>query len=238
MKHIITSSLILILFSGCYKAMDEKGFLSEDVYLKGADTTKVAIGGKGNTDVAWMDGSSLPAQFSIENIRDASGNRSEQFFQKYKYSTWIKPYNNKTDTTMALIKAKISERELPALGINPVNGMLQWLETTSNLKNPGDVFKVDVRVKNSKGEQVLKDYATLKLTSDKKPFTVYRVTTAILLVNGGGSTTFTLYDDILEDQFSRHQNIYDRNGKEFVDIYKLSDEPSTGVKVLIQYQDS
>lgn len=238
MKNIIASSLFLILCSGCYKVTEEKGFLSEDIYLKGADTTKISIGGKGNTDVAWMDGSSLPAEFSIENIRDASGNRSEQFFKKYKYSTWIKPYNNKTDTTMALIKAKISEREIPCLSINPVNGMLQYVETTSNLKNAGDIFKVDVKVANSKGEKILKDYATLKLTSDKKPFTIYRVTTSILLVNTAGQTTFTLYDDILEDAFNRHQNIYDRNGKEFVDVYKMSNEPAAGVKVLIQYKDA
>jgi hypothetical protein len=238
MKNILFSSVILLFFTGCYKVMDQKGFLSDDLYLKGADTVMIPLGGKGNTDIAWLDGSSMPCVFSIENVRDVNGNRSEQFFTKYKYSTWVKPYNNKTDTTMELIKAKISERELPCFDINPVNGMLQYVETTSNLKNPGDVFHVDVKVKNSKGEKVYKDYATLKLTSDKKPFTFYRATTAILLVNNGGQTKFTLYDYIPEDALDRHQNVYDRNGKEFIDIYKLSDEPSTGVKVLIQYKDA
>ena len=218
--------------------MDEKGFLSDDIYLKGADTVMVSLGGKGNTDIAWLDGSSMPALFSIVNIRDINGNRSEQFFTKYKYKSWTKPYNNKTDTTMELINAKLSEMELPPFDINPTNGMLQYLETTSNLKNPNDIFFVDVKVSNSKGEKVIKDYATIKLTTDKKPFTFFRATTAILLVNGGGQTTFTLYDYIPEDALDRHQNIYDRNGKEFIDIYKKSDEPTTGVKVIIQYLDS
>src|SRR5688572_30831445 len=158
MKKILISTCIAALaLSGCYKVSDDKGFLSDDLLLKGADTIKVPLGGKGNTNVAWLDGSSMPAVFSIDNIRDASGNRSEQFFQKYKYLTWVKPYNNKTDTTIALINAKLSEREVPCFDINPVNGMLQYLETTSNLKNSGDVFHVDVKVSNSKGEKLYKD---------------------------------------------------------------------------------
>lgn len=185
-----------------------------------------------------MDGSSQPAVFSIANITDPSGVRSEQFFKKYLYSTWIKPYNNKTDTTVALIKAKISEKELPCIFINPVNGMIQYLETTSNLKSAGDVFYMDVKVANSKGEKIVKKYATLKLTSSKQPFTFYQAATAILLVNNGGQSIFTLYDNITEDAFDRHKNIYDRNGKELVDIYKMSNEPANGVKVLIQYKDA
>jgi len=47
-----------------------------------------------------------------------------------------------------------------------------------------------------------------------------------------------LYDNITEDAFDRHKNIYDRNGKELVDIYKMSNEPVNGVKVLIQYKDA
>jgi hypothetical protein len=238
MKKIIVYSIILLALSGCYKALQEKGFLSDDIYLKGADTILIPLGGKGSTDIAWLDGSSMPVVFSIDNIRDAAGKRSEQFFKKYPYSSWIKPYNNKTDTTMALIKAKISEKELPAVDINPVNGMIQYLETTSNLKNPGDVFFMDVKVKNSKGEKLYTDYAKLKLTSTKQPFVFYQAATAILLVNAGGQTTFTLYDNIPEDAFDRHKNIYERNGKELVDIYKLSNEPATGVKVLIQYKDA
>lgn len=238
MKNIIVCLLVLFVLPGCYKAISKKGFLSDDIYLKGADTIYVPLGAKGNTDVAWLDGSSMPATFTIDNIRDANGNRSEQFFQKYTYKTWVKPYNNKTDTTLALVNAKISERELPCFDVNPINGMLQYLETTSNLKNPGDVFHVDVKVSNSKGEKVVKDYATLKLTSESQPFKFYRATTAIILVNGGGQTKFTLYDYIPEDALDRHQNIYQRNGKELLDIYKKSDEPSTGVKVIIQYLDS
>lgn len=238
MKNILIASLLLFTLPSCYKTMKEKGFLSDDVYLKGADTIMVALGGTGNTDVAWLDGSSMPATFSIENVRDVNGNRSEQFFVKYPYKTWLKPYNNLTDTTLALVNAKLDEKQLPPLDINPVNGMLLYYETTRYLKNPGDVYHVDVKVKNSKGEKIIKDYAIIKLTSDKQPFRFYQAATAILLVNDGGESTFTLYDNIAEDQLDRHENIYSRNGKELVDIYKISEEPATGIKVLIQYLDA
>ncbi|HEX2848333.1 MAG TPA: hypothetical protein VHN59_17450 [Chitinophagaceae bacterium] len=238
MKNFLIIILALSVFTSCYKVSDEKGFISDNIYLKGADTIMVPLGGKGNTDVAWLDGSSMPATFSIENVRDANGNRSEQFFTLYPYKTWNKPYNNKTDTTIALINAKLTEQQLPAVSINPVNGMLQYLETTSNLKNAGDVYHVDVKVANSKGDRLVKDYAVLKLTSEKKPYTFYQAATAILLVNAGGQTTFTLYDNIPEDALDRHQNIYSRNGKELVDIYKQSNEPTTGIKVIIKYLDA
>ena len=237
MKKIIVFFIAAVVAGGCYKVVEQKGFISDDIYLKGADTIFIPLGGKGTTDVAWLDGSSQPAVFSISDIRDVQGNKSEQFFQKYLYSSWIKPYDHFTDTTMALIKAKLSEKEVPSISINPVNGMIQYLETTSDLKNAGDVFYLDAKVSNSKGEKILKNYATLKLTSDKKPFVFYQAATAILLVNDGGESTFTLYDNIPEDALDRHENIYKRNGKELVDIYKVSDEPSLGVKIIVKYID-
>ncbi len=238
MKKIISYTLLIALLTGCYKTKEQKGFLSKDLYLKGADTIQVPLGAKGNTDVAWLDGSSQPCEFSIDNITDIHGARSEQFFKKYTYNTWIKPYDNRVDTTLAMVRAKISTTDVTPVSINPVNGMLQYLETTSNLKDPGDVFHLDVKVRNSWGEKIYKDYAKLKLTAASQPFVFYNGVTAIILVNGGGQTTFTLYDNITDGDLARRQNIYDRNGKELIDVYKLSDSPSTGVKVLIQYKDA
>ena len=75
MKNILIIISILFIFAGCYKVSEEKGFISDDIYLKGADTILVSLGGKGNTDVAFLDGTSMPATFSIENVRDVNANR-------------------------------------------------------------------------------------------------------------------------------------------------------------------
>ncbi len=239
MKKIVAFlAVTLFLTVSCYKVTDKLGFLSEHIILKGSDTLTISLGGKGKSDVAWLDGSTQPVEFTIENIWDEKQNRSEQFFLTYPYRTWMKPYNWETDTTMALIMDKLGEFEWPCVLLNPVNGQIQYLETTSNLQSPGDVYHMDVRVKNSWGEKVFEDYALLKLSSEFKPYKFYRSTVAIILLNDNGDQTFTLYDYIPEDALDRHQRIYDRTGEELIDIYKKSEEPTTGIKIIIQYLDS
>src|SRR5690606_35855110 len=218
---IYIMAVLLLLPWGCTEIPSEKGFLSPDLYLKGSDTLYLPLGSKGSTDVAWLDGSTQPVEFSIENVRDANGQRSEQFFVSHPYRTWVQPYNNKTDTTLELVNAKLAEIPTTPLFINPVNGMLQYLETTNSLESPGDVFHVDVRAKNTAGEHIYSDYAVLKLSEKSRPFEVYWVTTSILLVNDAGESIFTLYDDITENDLERRQNIIDRNGKEFLEVYKV-----------------
>jgi hypothetical protein len=240
MNKYIYFVLVSILFVSCYKEPKSVGFLSNNIYLKGNDTMNVSIGGKAETDYAWLDGSSIPCNFSIENIRDQSGNRSEQFFTNYEYLSWIKPYNFLTDTTLAAVTAKLSNQKMPCFFINPVNGQLQYVETTSNLTKPGDIFHVDVRVTNSAGSKVIKDYQILKLTSDQRAFTVDELINGISVVKNGGNN-FVLYDQINSSQpnfIERRNNIYADNGKEFARIYKVSDEPKTGIKVIIKLTDA
>lgn len=240
MTKYICFLLVSILFVSCFKGPENAGFLSSDIYLKGADTMFVSIGGKGETDYAWLDGSSQPCLFSIENIRDNSGNRSEQFFKEYNYRTWIKPYDFLTDKTVESVMAKLSDKIMPCFWINPVNGQLEYVETTLALTKPGDVFHVDVKVANSAGSKVYQDYTILKLTSDKRSFTVNELINGISVVKGGANN-FVLYDQINNAQpdfITRQNNIYADNGKEFARIHKISDEPKIGIKVIFKLTDS
>src|SRR5690554_5079297 len=138
MKKQIIFFIVLIIISNlfvvsCFQEPDGIGYLSDDIYLKGADTIYVSIGGKGNTDYAWTDNSSEPLHFMIENIRDASNNRSEQFFEKYIYRTWIRPYDFLTDKTEEQVMAKLEDSNVEPVMINPINGQLLYTEVTSNL---------------------------------------------------------------------------------------------------------
>jgi hypothetical protein len=232
--------LALLFLVSCFKQPDGTGFLSDSIYLKGADTIYIALGGKAQTDYAWLDNSSIPCTFSIENIRDKNGNRSEQFFATSPYRTWNTPYNFLIDTTEELIKAKLTDMELTPLTINPVNGQLLYVETTIDLKNPNDVFHLDARVTNSSGSKVFPDYAILKLTADKRPYSVSEVINGISVVKNGANN-FVLYDQINSDSpnfIERRQNIYDDNGREFVRIQKIADEPTVGVKFILRMEDS
>jgi hypothetical protein len=223
----------------CYQGPEGIGFLSDDVYLKGGDTLYVPLGGKGTTDFAWIDNSSQPCHFSIENIRDEAGNRSEQFFQEYLYRTWLKPYDFLRDDTEELIMAKLTEVMKPPFLINEVNGQLLYLETTSHLSSPGDVFHVDVRVDNEAGSKVFKDYAIVKLSSDSRAYTLNEFINGISIVKDGNNN-FAYYDQINDGQpdfIARRNNIYADNGKEACRIHKISDEPNVGIKIYIKALD-
>lgn len=238
MKSYIYTLILFIALIGCNQISSDTGFLSPDIYLQGADTLVVPLGESQTSNNAYLDGSTEPLEFSIENIRNQDGERSQQFFETYLTRSWETPYNHEEDTTLEQINEKLVELEKTPVGINPVNGSIQFLKSTINLKEPGDVFDVDVRVKNTAGEQVLENYTTLKLSTETQPFKFYRATTAIILLNENGESLFTLYDSIGEADLQRHENIYQRNGKELIDIYKKSDEPTNGVRVLIQYKDA
>jgi len=239
MKKLLVYIMMFLVIYACKKDPVEKGFISDEIRLKGADAIDVPIGIRTNTDVAWLDGSSQPVEFYIENIRDANGNRSEQFFEELPYRSWLQPYNYLTDTTLEQVLAKISEQKAPPIIINKTNGSLYFLETTSTLQNPGDVFHIDVRVKNSKGERIIKDYAKIRLTQSGRDFDINMATTAILLVNTNGETTFTLYDDIQAATApERIQNIYDNNGKELFQLTRVADTPYVGVRLILQFKDA
>ena len=242
MKKYIYLLLSLLLLVSCFKQPDGEGFLSNDIYLRGTDTLYISLGGKDQSSTAWLDESSQPVTFTIENVRDKSGNRSEQFFLESPYRTWRSPYNFAIDTTEALVMEKLVEIDMPPVMINPVNGQLLYIETTSNLNNPGDVFHLDARVANSSGSKLLKDYAILKLSTEKFPYRIYEVTNGISVVRNGANN-FVFYDQINANPLSmnfeeRRQNIYDDNGKEMVRIQKLSDEPSVGIKFILRMEDS
>lgn len=239
MKKYIYLLLSLLLVS-CFEQPEGVGFLSDAIYLKGADTIYISLGGKAQTDFAWLDNSSLPCTFTIENIRDKSGNRSEQFFVEFPYRTWKAPYNFETDKTEEAVLAKLVDTLMSPFIINSVNGQLLYVETTSSLSAPGDVFHVDVRVTNSAESKVYKDYAIVKLISEKRPYYLSEVINGISIVNNG-SNNFAFYDQINPDQpdfIERRDNIYADNGKEFARIRKLSDEPGIGIKFILRMEDA
>lgn len=241
-KSITKLSVVIISLTllGCFSAPDGVGFLSDDIYLKGSDTLYVELGGKGHSNYAWIDASSQPITFTIENIRNEAGNRSEQFFQKYTYRVWQKPYDFLKDKTMDDLLAKLADIEMEPLIINSTNGQLLYTEITSKLStDEGSVYHVDVRVTNPKGSKVIKDYAVLKLTTDSKKFVVTEVINAVAIVLDD-YVHFPYYDQINQTNprfIERRNNIYQDNGKEFVRIRKLSDEPKTGVKVIFKLID-
>ena len=239
-KNILYLGVALLLVS-CFKANNDsdtgKGFLSDAIRLAGQDTMIINRGSKGNTNTAFLDGSSLPVNFQVVEVRDEAGNRIEEFFTDYEYRTWLKPYDFLTDNTEEAVLAKLETTMKRPLIVNAVNGQVQYLETTSNV--PGDegtVYHLDVQVDNLAGSRYLKDYAILKMGPKGQPFRFEDISVGLSLYKPDGTGRgYPWWDQMssgYEDFELRRANIYANNGQEErVQIEKVSDEPAVGVVV-------
>ncbi len=237
--------------TSCFKEPQVQGYIGEGIRLQGSDTMYVAIGSKVASSTAWLDNSTRPCKFKIENVRDEDGNRVEGFFKTFPTRLWAAPYDYLTDKTWDDVMAKLTDADLTPLMINETNGQLRAMESTGNIGlNAGEVYHVDVSVSNSKGSVFLKDYAILKIEAgtggeSAVDFELTDFVNGICIVGvdekGTPSNTFPYYDQINSSatNFStRRENIYKDNGKEKnMAIRKLSDEPSVGIKVYIKMYD-
>lgn len=246
-KTILLCAAALIAITSCFKEPQHQGYLGEGIRLQGSDTMLVAIGTKVASSTAWLDNSTKPCHFKIENVRDKDGNRVEGFFQEFPTRLWAAPYDYLTDKTMEQVMSKLTDVSLAPLMINEINGQLRTMESTAQIGvKPGDIYNVDVSVTNSRGKVYLEDYAVLKFEAGSGAesavdFELIDMVNGICITAADGTNTFPYYDQINASapNFSvRQKNIYDDNGKEKnMAIRKLSDEPSVGIKVFIKIYD-
>ena len=245
LRHIALLVAFCLSFSSCFKEPQTQGYLGEGIRLQGSDTMRIAIGTKVASSTAWLDNSTRPCKFKIENVRDEEGNRVDGFFESFPTRLWSAPYDFLTDKTLDQVMAKLVDMELSPLMINETNGQLRAMESTSKLGiEPGDVFHVDVSVTNSKGKVYLEDYAILSFQAGgdtAADFELVDYVNGICILDAEGNTTFPYYDQInsgAENFSRRRENIYKDNGVEKnMAIRKISNEPAVGIKVYIKIYD-
>ena len=240
----LSAALLAMSLTSCFKEPKVQGYLGEGIHLQGADTMYVAIGSKAASSTAWLDNSTRPCTFRIENVRNRRGERVEGFFRTFPARLWNEPYDYLTDKTMEQVLGKLTDAMLTPLMINSVNGQLRAMESTAEIGiKPGDVFHVDVSVSNSKGTAFLEDYAIIKFESGEtqNDFVLTDLVNGICITNAAGEATFPYYDQINQNQSNftaRRENIYTDNGREpNLRIRKVSDEPSVGIKVFFKFYD-
>ena len=250
-KYILAAFVRLLSVSSCFKEPKVQGYIGEGIRLQGSDTMYVALGAKVASSTAWLDNSTRPCKFRIENVRDEKGNRVEGFFQGFPTRLWAAPYDYLTDKTLEQVMSKLTDATLTPLMINETNGQLRAMESTANIGlKEGEVYHVDVSVSNSKGSVFLEDYAVLKIEKgtggeSAVDFELTDFVNGICIVGkddkGTPSNTFPYYDQINDaaPNFStRRDNIYKDNGREkSMAIRKLSDEPSVGIRVYVKMYD-
>lgn len=244
-KNILCVTCILFAVASCFKEPDTQGYLGEHIALQGGDTLIVAIGSKVASNTAWLDNSTRPVTFKIENVRDEDGNRVESFFTQYPTRMWNQPYDHLTDTLWQTVVDKLTDVELTPVMINSLNGQIRCMESTKDTGvQPGDVFHVDVSCTNSKGTAFLEDYVILKFEDGaaNNKFVLRDLVASVTIMDVNGDYQHPFYDQInygRNDYLTRRQNVYTDNGEEeYMRIYQTSaTEPERGVKVYIRYYD-
>lgn len=245
-KYAFIASVMAFCAVSCFKEPKGQGYLGDNIYLQGADTMYVTIGQKASSSTAWLDNSTRPCKFEIYDVRDKEGKHVDGFFTKFPTMLWTTPYDYLVDKTEEQVLAKLQPQDLTPLMINETNGQLRAMESTSEIGiKPGDVFHVDVKVSNTKGSKIFKDYAIICFQRGVEgggDFIITDFVNGICITNSEGENTFPFYDQINSSQsdFStRCQNIYTDNGREkYIRVYKAdAEKPNPGIHVNIRFLD-
>ena len=246
-KFIMMAAVAALTVSSCFKEPTEKGFIGENIYLQGGDTLFVAIGAGKSTEKAWLDNSTKPVTFKIENVRDEEGKRHEGFFTVFPTRLWSTPYDYLTDTTEQQVVDKLAYFDMTPLMINEVNGQLRAMESTSLIDiQPGQVFHVDVSVTNSKGTRLVKDYAIIKFEKGSSEavssdFVCTELINGIAFVKKGDDYVFFPYYDQVNDTKPDWANLQEKiyAGEEVngMTLKKIADTPTVGVKLFVKFLD-
>lgn len=158
--------LVVALLSSCKKEKST-GFLSPA--LKYPNTSINASVGAALVQSGPMatDESTKPLEFSIEaiHIGDANGPLATKVMD-YKVDTyfWKAEYTGKEPTNKEL-DAKRTKVNRPAVDINPENGnIVIYPEASDSLQLTKGKYVIDVKVKNSAEERIIKGAITINVT--------------------------------------------------------------------------
>lgn len=248
-KTLLLLPFIAFAVSSCFKEPDAQGYLGENIALQGGDTLIVAIGSKVASNTAWLDNSTRPVSFKIENIRDEEGNRKESLFETYPTRLWNQPYDHLTDTLWQSVIDKLTDVDMTPIMINELNGQIRCMESTKDAGVlPGDIFHVDVSCTNSKGTAYLEDYVILKFEDGaaNNKFVLRDLVASVTIMDANGDYQHPFYDQInygKDDYIRRREKVYkdldnETDREPYMRVYQTSaTEPERGVKVYIRYYD-
>ncbi|SDZ98577.1 hypothetical protein SAMN05192529_105161 [Arachidicoccus rhizosphaerae] len=108
------------------------------------------------------DGSNLPLKVRWTHIYDSTGENVDAIFsKKYLVDVWSASYDSKTDTTYALVRAKITSDSLTPFTVNETSGVITTNKATQYV--PLGSYTLDLEVTNSAGTIELPKAITIKI---------------------------------------------------------------------------
>ncbi|QTE23711.1 DUF5007 domain-containing protein [Polaribacter cellanae] len=232
MKNLITILLFIVAVASC--TPPEVGYIDDNIHAL-QDTIFVPRGTFLLSAVPAVEGSTYPLEWEITGITDADGNPTDELFEKHTITTWKAAYNPETDTTLELAKAKIQQTEEPSILISPVSGEIAFTGATKFVKE--DIFKINVKVKNVKGERQLDNFVVVKLL----PFAAVEFPTEmrsrLQLGKDDGSYDIGYTSSIKNGDDPESKKVLDGTHP-YISVIKTSDEPAIGINVKMTIADS
>jgi hypothetical protein len=149
--YSVVMFICVVFTSACKKT--QVGFLSP--YIHYEVTPQIVPKGRNFQGLALnADGTSMPFTATVVHFYDkATGKMVDDIFsKKYAVKLWSGLYNPLTDTTVALINAKLQAVETTAVYINPQSGTL--IANFGALNLPSGEYQYDLKITNENGTKV------------------------------------------------------------------------------------
>ncbi len=232
MKKILVTLLIAIAFSSC--TPPAVGYIDDNIHAL-EDTIFVPRGVFKLAAAPAVEGSTYPLEWEITGVTDAQGNPTSALFDEHELTTWTSAFNPNTDTTLELAQKKIVQTMEPSILISSVSGEIAFTQATKFVEN--DIFKVNIKVKNVKGERQLDDFVVIKLLPFEPVEFPVEMRTGLQLGKGGGVFDIAHLSVITNGDDDRVPSVLDGTHP-YITILKTSDEPSVGINVKMIIADS
>lgn len=172
------------------------------------------------------DGSTMPLHVEMGEIRNAeTGKIAEDLLTLRPVATWKTLYNYKTDTTKALVEAKLEIKDKPAFELNPVSGQVSW--NTNTMFAEGSKYEFDLKISNVKGEKYFPKIGQVELL----PFLPVTWVAGTNLGVTNQRTNVAIYS-IVEDV-----NLLIKGTSLVETITKISTESAPGITVIFKVFD-
>ncbi|MDO5980372.1 DUF5007 domain-containing protein [Flavivirga spongiicola] len=234
MKNIFYTVFILALLASSCKP-PEIGYISDNIHAL-EDTIFVPRGVFKLGAAPNIEGSTYPMSWEITDVTDAQGNSTNDLFDEHEILIWKEAFNPFTDTTLELAQEKLELANKPTLLINDVSGELAFTQA-SKFVDDQDIYKLNVKATNVRGERQLDDYVVVKLEPFKPVEFLREMRSRLQLgkVSGGYDIAYT--SRIVNSEDANIPSVLDGTHP-YINITKISDEPSLGVKVKMVITDS
>ncbi|GAA4299518.1 DUF5007 domain-containing protein [Aestuariibaculum suncheonense] len=235
MKNIFYTFLaIALIIVACQPP--EVGYLSDNIHAT-QDTVFVPRGIFVKSAVPAIEGSTYPLHWEITGMTDSQGNPTDAFFDEYEILTWKESFNPDTDTTLALVNEKLELTKRPSIFMNSVSGEFAFTQATKFIEGD-DIYKINVKVSNTKGEKQLDDFTVIKLEPFKPVEFPTEMRSRLNLVKQSNNSLTALHTSVITNDFDDEVPSVLDGTHPYITITKISEEPSLAVNVKMVITDS